>query len=127
VREHKCQNGIALQTLATDLTVRKVRSSYSTYLFSFVRLTKRRFNGPELWPVDTAAAALYAKMAECEPALRQNQGDGISCGCRECHWLGGNAPEDHGSGLLNGFQALAQKFGVSVPKLDVVLGRGSVL
>ena len=49
------------------------------------------------------------------------------CGCRECRWLGGNAPEDHGSGLLNGFQALAQEIGVSVPKLDVVLGCGSVL
>src|ERR1700676_2817824 len=48
-------------------------------------------------------------------------------GCCECRWLGGNAPEDHGSGLLNGFQALAQKIGVSVPKLDVVLGRSSVL
>src|SRR3984885_11955251 len=40
---------------------------------------------------------------------------------------GGMAPEDHGSGLLNSFQALAQETGVSVPKLDVVLGRGSVL
>ena len=29
------------------------------------------------------------------------------CGCRECRWLGGNAPEDHGSGLLNGFQTFA--------------------
>ena len=46
----------------------------------------------------------------------------VLCGCRECRWLGGNAPEDHGSGLLNGFQALAQETGVSVPKLDVVLG-----
>ena len=41
--------------------------------------------------------------------------------------LGGNAPEDHGSGLLDGFQTLAQEIGVSVPKLDVVLGRGSGL
>ncbi len=49
------------------------------------------------------------------------------CGCRECRWLGGKAPEDHGSGLLNGFQALAQENGVSVPKLDVILGSGSVL
>ena len=49
------------------------------------------------------------------------------CGCRECRWLGGNAPEDHGSGLLNGFQALAQEIGVSMPKLDVVVGCGSVL
>jgi hypothetical protein len=32
----------------------------------------------------------------------------------------GHGPEDHGSGLLNGFQALAQEIGVSVPKLDVV-------
>src|SRR5947209_5839468 len=47
--------------------------------------------------------------------------------CREFRWLGGNAPEDHGSGLLNGFQALAQEIGVSVPKLDVVLGCSSVL
>ena len=45
----------------------------------------------------------------------------LLCGCRECRWLGGNAPEDHGSGLLNGFQALAQEIGVSMPKLDVVL------
>ena len=51
----------------------------------------------------------------------------VLCGCRECRWLGGNAPEDHGSGLLNGFQALAQEIGVSMPKLDVVLGCGSVL
>jgi hypothetical protein len=36
-------------------------------------------------------------------------GVGVLCGCRECRWLGGNAPEDHGSGLLNGFQALAQE------------------
>jgi hypothetical protein len=28
---------------------------------------------------------------------------GVLGGCRECRWLGGNAPEDHGSGLLNGF------------------------
>jgi hypothetical protein len=54
-------------------------------------------------------------------------GVGVLCGCRQCRWLGGNAPENHGSGLLNGFQALAQEIGVSVPKLDVVLGRGSVL
>jgi hypothetical protein len=51
----------------------------------------------------------------------------LLCGCRECRWLGGNAPEDHGSGLLYGFQALAQETGVSVPKLDVVLGCRSVL
>jgi hypothetical protein len=51
----------------------------------------------------------------------------VLCGCRECRWLGGNAPEDHGSGLLNGFQALAQKIRISVPKLDVVLGCSSVL
>ena len=42
-------------------------------------------------------------------------------------FLGGNAPEDHGCGLLDGFQALAQKIGVSVPKLDVVSGSGSGL
>jgi hypothetical protein len=97
------------------------------------------------------------KTAECELALRRKilrvmayetvfrffgfsarraskpngAGDGVLCGCRECRWLGGNAlgnaPEDHSSGLLNGFQALAQEIGVSVPKLDVVLGCGSVL
>src|SRR5580658_7421988 len=54
-------------------------------------------------------------------------GVGVLCGCCECRWLGGNAPEDHGSGLLNGFQTLAQETGVSVPKLDVVLGGSSVL
>ena len=50
---------------------------------------------------------------------------------REYRRLGGNArgnaPEDHCSGLLDGFQALAQETGVSVPKLDVVLGCRSVL
>src|SRR5579864_1498352 len=51
----------------------------------------------------------------------------VLCGCGECRWLGGNAPENHGSGLLNGFQTLAQEISVSVPKLDVVLGCGSVL
>jgi len=51
----------------------------------------------------------------------------VLCGCGECRWLGGDAPENHGSGLLNGFQALAQETGVSMPKLYVVLGRGSVL
>src|ERR1700733_12476119 len=54
-------------------------------------------------------------------------GVAVLCGCRECRWLGGDAPEDHGSGLLNGFQAFAQEIGISVPKLDVVLGRSSVL
>jgi len=34
--------------------------------------------------------------------------------------LGGNAPEDHGCGLLYSFQALAQKIGISVPELDIV-------
>jgi hypothetical protein len=32
----------------------------------------------------------------------------------------GDAPEDHGSGLLNDFQTFAEKFGVSMPKLDYV-------
>ena len=44
-------------------------------------------------------------------------------------WLGGNAlgialgnaPENHSSGLLDGFQTLAQKIGVSMPELDVIL------
>src|SRR5580700_4307771 len=61
------------------------------------------------------------------PKKPNGAGVSVLCGCRECRWLGGNAPEDHGSGLLNGFQALAQETGISVPKLDVVLGRGSVL
>ena len=33
----------------------------------------------------------------------------------------GDAPEDHGSGVLNGFQTFPEKVGVSMPKLDVVL------
>ena len=49
----------------------------------------------------------------------------VPSGCGECRWLGGNAlgsaPEDDGSGLLNGFQTFAEKIGVSMPKLDVVL------
>ncbi len=62
------------------------------------------------------------------PCVRPNgAGVGVLCSCRECRWLGGNAPEDHGSGLLNGFQALAQEIGVSVPKLDVIGGCGSRL
>jgi hypothetical protein len=39
----------------------------------------------------------------------------------------GNSLEDHGSDLLNRFQTFAQKVGISMPKLDVVLGRASVL
>src|ERR1700686_64946 len=65
--------------------------------------------------------------AHVGPKTQTVQLFGVLCGCRECRWLGGNAPEDHGSGLLNGFQALAEKSGVSVPKLDGVLGWGSVL
>src|ERR1039457_591591 len=42
-------------------------------------------------------------------------------------WLGGNAPENDSSGLLNGFQTLAQKIGISVPELDVIGGCGSGL
>ena len=49
------------------------------------------------------------------------------CGCGRRRGLGGDAPEDHGSGLLNGFQTFAEEVGVSVPKLDVVGGRGSRL
>ena len=47
------------------------------------------------------------------------------CGCGRRRGLGGDAPEDHGSGVLNGFQTFAEKVGVSVPKLDVVGGCGS--
>src|ERR1700689_5247431 len=65
--------------------------------------------------------------AHVGPVSQTCAGVGVLCGCRECRWLGGNAPEDHGSGLLNGFQALAEGIGVSVPKLDVVLGCASVL
>jgi len=36
-------------------------------------------------------------------------------------WLGGNAPENHSSGLLDGFQTLAQEIGVSMPELDYVV------
>jgi hypothetical protein len=39
-----------------------------TYLFTFARFNERRFNGPELWPVATAAAALYVKKAVRETA-----------------------------------------------------------
>src|SRR5450755_2204882 len=42
-------------------------------------------------------------------------------------WLGGNAPENHSSGLLDGFQTLAEKIGVSMPELDVISGCGSGL
>ena len=40
-------------------------------------------------------------------------------------WLGGNAPENHSSSLLHGFQTLAEKISVSMPELDVVGGCGS--
>src|SRR5208282_6389877 len=42
------------------------------------------------------------------------------CGCGRRRRLGSNAPENHGSGLLDGFQALAQKTGVSVPEGYVI-------
>src|SRR5271157_5831057 len=45
----------------------------------------------------------------------------LSCGCG-LRDLGGNAPEDHGCGLLNSFQTLPQQVGVSVPELDVISG-----
>jgi hypothetical protein len=35
-------------------------------------------------------------------------------------WLRGDAPENHSSGLLDGFQTLAQKIGISMPELDVI-------
>ena len=35
-------------------------------------------------------------------------------------WLGGDGPENHSSGLLDGFQTLAQKIGISMPELDVI-------
>jgi hypothetical protein len=40
-------------------------------------------------------------------------------------WLGDDAPENHSSGLLDGFQTLTQKIGVSMPELDVISGCGS--
>ena len=36
----------------------------------------------------------------------------------------GNAPEDHGSGALDDFEALLQELGVSMPKLDIVGASG---
>src|ERR1700692_4146836 len=65
--------------------------------------------------------------AHVGPGNQTSAGIGLLCGCRECRWLGGNAPEDHGSGLLNGFQALAQKTGVSMPKGYVIRRRTSCL
>src|ERR1039457_1654525 len=41
--------------------------------------------------------------------------------------LRGNAPENHGRDLLDGFQALAQKSGVSLPELNVVSRTASCL
>src|SRR4029077_19296058 len=49
---------------------------------------------------------------------------GVLCGCRECRWLGGNAPEDDGSGFLDGFQAPRAKGGGSAPKAGDSSGRG---
>jgi hypothetical protein len=49
------------------------------------------------------------------------------CGCDRRRRLGGNAPENHGSGLLNGFQALAQETGVSMPEGYVIRRRTSGL
>jgi hypothetical protein len=46
--------------------------------------------------------------------------------CDNCRrLLGGNAPEYHGRGLLNGFEARTQKIGIAMPELDVVCGCGS--
>lgn len=44
---------------------------------------------------------------------------GGGCGLRD---PGGNAPEDHGCGLLNGFQTLPQQVGISVPNLYLISG-----
>jgi hypothetical protein len=46
---------------------------------------------------------------------------------RNRRWFGGNAPENHSSGLLHGFQTLAEKISVSMPELDVIGGCGSGL
>src|SRR5271165_5357973 len=46
-------------------------------------------------------------------------------GNRRC--LGGKAPENHSSGLLDGFQTLAEKISVSMPELDVIGRCGSGL
>jgi hypothetical protein len=60
--------------------------------------------------------------------LRENEFDAKRLELYKELWPGnaqkGNAPEDHCSGMLNGLQALAQKIGVSVPKLDYLF-RGS--
>ena len=44
----------------------------------------------------------------------------LSCCGASRALLGGNAPEDDGSGALDDFQALWQELGVSMPKLDIV-------
>src|ERR1019366_8225602 len=49
------------------------------------------------------------------------------CGCGRRRRLGGDAPENHGSGLLNGFQALPPETGVSVPEGYVIRRRTSGL
>jgi hypothetical protein len=36
-------------------------------------------------------------------------------------WLGGNAPENHNSRLLDCFQTFAQEISVSMPELDYVV------
>jgi hypothetical protein len=74
------------------------------HLSVHVRAVQRKEDstGQSSWPDATAAAAPYVKKAECE-----NSTPRTLCGRHECRWLGGDAPEDRGSGLLNGFQALA--------------------
>src|SRR6266849_10715318 len=63
-------------------------------------------------------------MTTCTVVLELGSCVGLS---RNRRWLGGNAPENHSSGLLDSFQALAQKIGVSMPELDVISGCGSGL
>jgi hypothetical protein len=50
------------------------------------------------------------------------RGNGGLCGLCRRHWLGGNARENDGSGVLDGFQTLSQQFSISAPNLDVILG-----
>src|ERR1035441_10501213 len=66
----------------------------------------------------------HVRMTTCTVVLELGFCVGLSGNRR---WLGGDAPENHSSGLLDGFQTLAEKISVSMPKLDVVGRSGSGL
>jgi hypothetical protein len=127
-RGSQCQDGIVNpRRLRPIVAVRKVCSTL-THICSASRVQRKEDStGQSCGPLTPLRRPSVQDRRSAKQHPARIDVLACLCGCRECQWLGGNAPEDRGSGLLNCFQALAQEVSVSVPKLDVVLGRGPVL